>query len=161
IGTANHISMLCQLHMGHFAELRPRVTRALDEADRRGDLYAGTQLRAALQPDVCLMDDRAASARDELVRAELGLSRHEITMQHWEHMESRALVELYTGAPEKALEVIDRGLPRIRRAFLLRVYAMRTFTAYLQSTACLGALADGASDPARVRASIRRACRVF
>jgi hypothetical protein len=161
IGTANHVAMLCRLHMGHIAELRRGVTRALEDADRRGDLYAGTQLRAALQPDMCLMDDRAAAARDELARAELGLSRHEVTLQHWEHMQSSALVELYAGAPGKAIEVIDRRLPRIRRAFLLRIYAVRGFTAYLRSTAWLAALAEGAPDPARLRASIRRACQEF
>jgi hypothetical protein len=161
IGTANHISMLCLLHIGHIAELRRGVTRALEDADRRGDLYAGTQLRAALQPDMCLMDDRAAAARDELVRAELGLPRHEVTLQHWEHMQSSALIELYAGAPGKAIEIFDRRLPRIRRAFLLRVYAARAFTAYLRSTAWLAALADGAPDPARLRDAVRRGCRVF
>jgi hypothetical protein len=134
------------------------VARALDEADRRGDLYVATELRTALQPVMCLMDDREAAARDVLERAQTGLSQREITMQHWQHMQSSALVELYAGAPAKAVELIDRRLPAIRRAFLLRVYAVHAFTAYLRTTAWLGALATGAPEPARLRAAIRRAC---
>src|SRR5262249_17734824 len=38
-------------------------------------------------------------------------------------------------------------------------YAVRAFTATLWSTACLGALATGAPEPARLRATIQRACR--
>jgi hypothetical protein len=158
ISTANQMSLSCLLHMGHIGELRRRVARALDEADRRGDLYVATELRTALQPVMCLMDDREAAARDVLERAQTGLSQREITMQHWQHMQSSALVELYAGAPAKAVELIDRRLPAIRRAFLLRVYAVHAFTAYLRTTAWLGALATGAPEPARLRAAIRRAC---
>lgn len=158
ISTANQLSLSCLLHMGHIGELRRRLPHALDEADHRGDLYAATQLRTALQPDMCLMDDREAAARDELARAETGLPQREITMQHWQHMQSSALVELYAGAPAKAVELMDRRLPAVRRAFLLRVYAVRAFTSYIQTTAWLGALAGGAPEPARLRASIRRTC---
>jgi hypothetical protein len=157
----NQLSLMCRLHMGQIAELRRGVIHALDDADRRGDLQVGTQLRSALQPDLCLMDDRETDARDELARIEGSLSRHEVTMQHWEHMQSSVLVELYAGAPMKAVELIDRRLPRIRRAFLMRVYVMRAFTALLRSTACLAALADGAPGPARLRAAIRRGCKEF
>jgi hypothetical protein len=157
IGTANHMALSCLWHMGRIRELRPRLTRALDEADGRGDLYTATELRTALHPIVCLMDDREATARDVLARSQVGLAAREITMQHWQHLQSSALVELYAGAPARAVELIAQRLPAIRRAFLLRIYVVRAFTAYVRMTAWLGALADGAPEPARLRASIRRA----
>src|SRR5215831_3394023 len=54
--------------------------------------------------------------------------------------------------------VLERGLPAIRRAFLTRIYAVHTFTGYLRATAWLGAIAAGASEPARLRARIQRVC---
>jgi tetratricopeptide (TPR) repeat protein len=159
IGTASQISLLCRWYMGRLRELRPRLARALDEADRRGDLYAATELRTALHPMVCLMDDREDAARDALARAQTGLPEREPTMLNWQHMQSSAFVELYTGAPAKAVELIDRLLPAARRAFLLHIYLVRSFTAVLRTIAWLAALVDGAPEPARVRASIQRACR--
>jgi len=161
IGTANHLSLCCLMHIGHFGQLRPRLTRALNEADRRGDLYTATELRTALVPLVCLVDDREAAARDELARVEADLSRREITLQHWQHMQSSTLVELYAGAPANAIALIDRRLPALRRAFLMRVYTVRGFTAYFRMTAWLGALAQQAPVPAGLRRSIRRACDVL
>jgi hypothetical protein len=72
-------------------------------------------------------------------------------------MQSAALIEMYAGAPMKAIAVIERRLPALRRAFLTRVYTVRGFTAYARMTAWLGALAAGAPAPERLRASILRA----
>jgi hypothetical protein len=158
IGTARFIAMSCLVHMGKFAELRPRLTRALDEADRRGDLFTAVELRSALQPIMYLVEDRPAAARDVLALAKAGLSRREITMLHWQHMQSSAWLALYTGDPTEAVAVIDRQLPAIRRAFLVRIYAVKAFTAYLRASASLGALAAGAGESARYAATIRRTC---
>ncbi|HSR99498.1 MAG TPA: AAA family ATPase, partial [Kofleriaceae bacterium] len=161
IGTANLLSLCCLMNIGHIAQLRPRLSRTLDEAHRLGDLHTATQLRPALQPLVYLMDDREAAARDELARAATGLPQREITLQHWQHLQSSVWVELYAGAPTKAIALLDQRLPAIRRAFLLRVYPVRGFTVFVWMTACLGALAEGAPAPERLRASIRRASAVL
>jgi len=158
IGTVYRMSLTALWHMGRIAELQRRSARALDEADRRGDLYAATQLRTVLQPNVCLMADREAAARAELARAEAGLPQREITMQHWQHMQASALVELYAGAPHKAVELMDRRLPAMRRAFLFRIQAVRTFTTYVRVAGWLGALAQGTPRPDRLVAAVERAC---
>jgi hypothetical protein len=157
------MSLTALLHMGQIAELGRRMARVLDEADRRGDLYAATQLRTVLQPNLCLMADREAAARDELARAHAGLPAGEVTMQHWQHMQASALVELYAGAPARAVELIDQRVPAIRRAFLFRIRAVRVFTSFVRMTARLGALAHGADrvaarDPARLDAAIVAEC---
>ena len=158
IGTVSHMAMLALMHLGRYAELRPRLARALDEADRRGDLHTATELRTALHPIVCLMDDQVATARDVLARAGAHLSRREVTILHWQHLQSSAWTELYTGAAAKAVEVLDRGLPAIRRAFLFRVYLMKVTATLVRTAAWLGALSDGAPAPRRLRAAIERAC---
>jgi hypothetical protein len=158
IGTTTQLSLMSLFHMGHIAELRRRFARALDDADRRGDLYASTELRTAVVPIVCLMDDREADAREELARSELGLPRHAITLQHWQHMQSSVLIELYAGAPDRAVELLDRRMPAILRAFLMRIYAVRAFNTYLRLTAWLGLLAAGAPDPGRLARTIRKLC---
>jgi serine/threonine protein kinase len=158
ISTVYRVSLTALWHLGQIAELRRRLPRVLDEADRRGDLYAATQLRTVLQPNLCLMDDREPEARAELARAELGLPRSEITMQHWQYMQASALIELYAGAPAKAVELIDRWVPPIRRAFLFRLRTVRVFTSYVRLAARLGVLASRPRDPARLRAAIVREC---
>jgi hypothetical protein len=114
IGTANQVSLSCLLHMGHIGELRPRLTRALDEADRRGDLYAATALRTALHPVVCLMDDREDRAREALARAQiwveerrdvLGLVRV-IAIQPYE---AAAVLEHFPGRSHPGEPIEDRG----------------------------------------------------
>ena len=157
IGTVSHMAMLDLMHIGRFRELRPRLTRALDEADRRGDLYTTTELRTALQPIVCLMDDQVATARDVLARAQTHLSRREVTALHWQHLQSSAWTELYAGAAAKAVEVLDQRLPAIRRAFLFRVYLIKAIATLVRTAAWLGALSDGAPAPRRLRAAIERA----
>ncbi|HTJ44165.1 MAG TPA: AAA family ATPase [Kofleriaceae bacterium] len=143
LGSTQRMSLTCLWHMGRIAELKKRISRALDEADRRGDLYAATQLRTVLQPNVCLMDDREADARAELARAKLGLPQREITLQHWQYMQARGLCELYAGDPRAALAIFDEEVPVFRRAYLFRVQAVRAFTAFVQLAARLGALAQG------------------
>jgi tetratricopeptide (TPR) repeat protein len=159
IGTATQLSLLALFHLGHIAELRRRFARALDDADRRGDLYASTELRTAVEPIVCLMDDRIEDARAALARSEQGLPQREVTMQHWQHMQSSVLVELYAGAPGRAVELLERKMPAIWSAFLMRIYAVRAFNTYLHLTAWLGLLGAGAPDPGRLAARIRKLCR--
>ena len=159
IGTATQLSLLMLFHLGHIAELRRRFSRALDDADRRGDLYAATELRTGTEPIVCLMDDREAAAREALVHAESGLPRRAITLQHWKHMQSSVLVELYAGAPGRAVELLERRMPAILNAFLMRIYAVRAFNIFLHLTAWLGLLGAGAPDPGRLAARIRKLCR--
>jgi tetratricopeptide (TPR) repeat protein len=158
IGTVSHMAMLDLMHIGRYHQLRPRLARALDEADRRGDLHTTTELRTALHPIVCLMDDQVATARDVIARAGTHLSRREVTALHWQHLQSSAYVELYSGAPAKAVEVLDQQLPAIRRAFLFRVAVIKVTATLVRTAAWLGALAEGAPAPRRLRAAIDRAC---
>jgi hypothetical protein len=73
-------------------------------------------------------------------------------------MQASALVELYAGAPARAVELIDQRVPAIRRAFLFRIQAVRVFTAFVRMAARLGALAAGTRDPARLETAIVREC---
>jgi hypothetical protein len=158
IGTVSRMAMIDLMHIGHFQQLRPRLTRALDEADRCGDLYTATELRTTLQPIVCLMDDQVATARDVLARAGAHLSRREVTVLHWQHLQFSACIELYEGAAAKAVEVLDQRLPAIRRAFLFQIYLVKATATLVRTAAWLGALSDGAPAPRRLRAAIERAC---
>ena len=158
IGMVSHTAMLDLVHIGGYRQLRPRLARALDEADRRGDLYTATELRVGLQPIVCLMDDQVATARDVLARTQASLSRREVTTLHWQHLQSSAWTELYAGAAGKAVEVLDHRLPALRPGFLFRVYVIKAIATLARTAAWLGALADGAPAPRRMRAAIERAC---
>ena len=157
VGTAQRMSLTCLWHMGRIRELRERLGRALDEAARRNDLYAGIQMKTVLTPAVYLMDDRLDAATAELDEAAAGLPRRGITLLHWQHMQARALVAIYRGDPQAAAALIDRETPALRRGFLFRVRAVRMFTAYVEAAAHLAVAAAGGSAAASAR---RRALAV-
>jgi hypothetical protein len=159
IGTANFLEMSNLVHMTRVHPLRPRMARALDDAARRHDLYATSELRSSLQPMLCLMDDQLEAARDVVARAREDLSRRTVTVLHWQCAQSNAWAELYAGNAAKAVEVLGEALPAMRRAFLTRVYIVKAFVAYSRTTAWLGALSDGARESDRLQASIRRVSR--
>jgi len=159
IGSAQRVSLTCLWHLARIDELRRRVGAAMDEAERRRDLYAMTQLRTVLVPNLRLMDDRSDLARAELARAGDDLAQRGIHLQHWQHMQATALVELYAGDPMAAARHLEEKLPAMRRAFLLRVRAVRGFTHFVQGTACIAAAARGGPESARWRRradSVRR-----
>jgi hypothetical protein len=159
IGTAHQLGLFALFHIGHISEMRRRLARGLDEADRRGDLFAATELRIGSQPIVSLMDDDEAGARDALARAEPGMPRREITLLHWKAMQSAAFIELYAGEPARAVELLEGRMPALHRAFILRTYAVRAFATYLQLAAWLGAVAADGPNAARHAAAIERTRR--
>jgi len=157
MGSARQIAMSCLVLVGQFNELRQRLTGALDDAERRGDLYAMTQYRTLL-PILCLVDDQPGMARDVLDHARVALPRHDITMLHWQVLQTSVWTELYIGAPAKAIALIDEHMPAIQRAFFLRLHQVQWHSTYTRTAAWLGALGDGAREPARLRSAIRAAC---
>ena len=158
IGSARQIAMSCLVLVGRFNELRHRLTGALDDAERRGDLYATTQYQTLL-PILCLVDDQPATARDVLARARTALPRHDVTMLHWQVLQTSAWAELYIGAPAKAVALLDQHMPAIQRAFLLRMHQVQWHSTYTRTAAWLGALGEGAREPARLRSAIRATCK--
>lgn len=146
-------------HLGRIRELTARTARALDDAEERGDLYATTQLRTVLQPNIQLMHDDLPAARAEIERAGRGLARTAVHLQHWQHMQASALVELYAGEPERAVTLIEATLPAVKRAFLFRVLAVRVFTYFVHGAALIGAAGRAPGDRTlRARADrVRRA----
>ncbi|MEZ4363858.1 MAG: serine/threonine-protein kinase [Kofleriaceae bacterium] len=157
MGTAQRMSLAALWHLGRIVELRQRAGEALREAARREDLYAVVQLKTVVSPVLCLMDDRAREADAELDEAEAGLPRRGVTLQSWQLMQGRALVELYRGEPEAAVVRLDRERPALRRGFLFRVHAVRVFTAYVEAAALLAAASAGGP---RARELQRRAAAV-
>ncbi|HUH02110.1 MAG TPA: hypothetical protein VML75_08935, partial [Kofleriaceae bacterium] len=159
VGTAQRVSLTCLWHMGRIRELAARTARALEDAEERGDLYASTQLRTVLQPNIFLMHHDLPAARAEIERAAAGLARTAVHLQHWQHMQASALVELYAGTPERAVALIDATLPAVKRAFLFRVLAVRMFTYFVHGTALVGAAARAGKDPTLIRRArqVRRA----
>ncbi len=160
IGTAQRVSLTCLWHMGRIAELRRRVREAVADAERRGDRYTLAQMRTVLEPNILLMEDRPDEAKRVLATAGADLTRRRVQLQHWQHMQATALVHLYCGEGKAAADHIDACWRGIKKAFLLRVQAVRVFSYFVRATANLGAQVDGAGDRrARVRADRRRLIR--
>ena len=151
VGTAQRMSLTCLWHTGQLAALRGRLARALEEATRRDDLYAALQLRTVLTPVVQLVDDRPDAAAAELTWAAAGLSRRGVTLQHWQHLQARALVAIYRGDCAAAAAAIAGERGALRRGLIFRVRAVRMFSAYVEAAAVLGAAAAGGADAARHR----------
>ncbi len=160
IGTAQRVSLTCLWHMGRIAEMRRRVREAVADAERRGDRYTLAQMRTVLEPNVLLMEDRPDEAKRVLAIAGADLSRRRVQLQHWQHMQASALVHLYCGEGAAAADLIDARWRSIKKAFLLRVQAVRVFSFFVRATANLGAHVEGAGDRRdRVRADRGRLIR--
>jgi hypothetical protein len=145
------VALTCLMHMGRIRELARRVAHALEDAERRGDLYASTQLRTVLRPNVCLMHGRPGDARAELAIAGAQLATRGIHMQHWQHMQATALLALYEGEGAAALAHLDERWAAMRGAFLFRIQAVRVFSMIVRGNAALAAGESARADADRRR----------
>jgi hypothetical protein len=154
VGTAQRLALDCLWHMGRIREVSRRVDRALEDAERRNDVYVMTQLRTVLLPNLRLMADDVAGARAELASADEHLARRGVNVQHWQHMQAAALVGLYAGERAAPLAHIDAHWAAMRGAFLFRIQVIRVFSLFIRALACLAAGARDRADADRRRLDV-------
>jgi hypothetical protein len=138
MATAERYVLDCLWHTGQLRKLRDRSWTAWREASRRGDRYGVVQVETTVLPVVHLANDDVGSASAVLESALSDWPQDRLSMQHWQHAQTRTLVELYAGRPIEALRIMESQLAAAEQALFSRIKAVRVLSAFLHATALLG-----------------------
>jgi hypothetical protein len=157
--TIQYFALECLWYHGDIKEFARRVPMLLDDAQARGDLYAGTNLHLGLPNAVWLMDDNVDSARRHLAEAMAGWSRQGFHIQHLGQLLAETQTDLYAGDGPAAYRRVTAAWPAIKGAFILRVQLSRIASHHQRARAALGAAtahAPGSSERRRLVTQARR-----
>lgn len=124
--------------MGRWSVMKKILPELIEDARRRGDLYAGSILQ--MHGGSC-----AALANDDPERAQVGLA----ILEHWsnsgfhvEHLvklHNQVEIALYVGEPRRAYDLISGGWPALAESFLLKVQNLNIQMRSLRARAALAA----------------------
>ncbi len=140
---AQHSALLFTLHsiqhLGDMAELTDRYTRALAEAEERGNLFMSVALRTSTAASVWLAADDPDRARRELREAMAQWAQKRFSSPEWRAIVSETEVDLYVGDFASAYARV-KGLSRalLRNCFF--VYHTRVMVAFTQGRAAVASL---------------------
>jgi len=148
--------------MGDLPEVSRRLPEFLQEARRRGDLLALTDLQTGYAHFLHLAQDDPERARSVL-RESLDLwSKRAFHAQHYNAMVSRLSVELYVGNLREAQGDLERSWPLLQGSMLLRVQAIAITCWELRARIFLGLeIAHPGSLSHRQGKVVRRAFRAI
>jgi len=120
--TAQMYNCFCMMYLGELREMRRRAAQYRRDAERRGDLYASTNLRTRLILCWVLDDDARGGERDvdEALRA-WSTNRDTFQVQHFYELHSRCELALYAGDPQRAASQMAQRLAGLKSSMMLRL----------------------------------------
>jgi hypothetical protein len=145
ISTAEHMSIWALAYLGDMNALVERVPRALQEAERRGDRYAGTLFVTGLANLAWLVADDIDSARAAVKEGLSHWSQSGFHLQHYDALLAETHLDLYAGEGSRALDRLRASWTALEDSMLLEVQQIRIEAEHLHARARLAALA--AVDP--------------
>ena len=151
IASAHAFSLWSLYYMGEIAAMGKRLPMLISSARQHGDLYDSTNLRTSHTNIVWLAADDPEQARAEVSEAIREWSPSGFHLQHYYELHALAQADLYQGQPQAALTRVNESWPRMQRAFLMNIAAVRFEMSSLRARA---ALAIAAQTPARRKAML-------
>jgi eukaryotic-like serine/threonine-protein kinase len=149
-------------HLGELAEIASSATILVEDAVRRGDLWAATILATSAAVPAWLAD---TPAREVRMRFEDARRRHRRQSNYqWPdaHLMLAAQRLLrYEGDPVQAFDLARAEWPALARSQLLRVHVARAFFHYDRGACAIGVLHRGGSEKAAARATARSDARAL
>jgi eukaryotic-like serine/threonine-protein kinase len=103
------------------AEVARRLPICRRNAEDRGDLYFATNLCVGETNLWWLANDDPDGARAVVQEMMRFWSKRGFHAQHWFELQALSLIDLYEGAPDKAVQRIDETWPALARSMILRV----------------------------------------
>lgn len=152
--TARYFHCLALVHMGAWTGLERAVPRAIEAAERRGDIHAASLFKAQPNTWRLLVADRVADAHESLDTALRGWRPGAFYLPHYQVAMARALIYLYEGDGAAAARTLDRAMPGVRRLFITRAPVLAS-----ELMACRGRAALLIGDVATARRLARRLAR--
>ena len=132
--------------LGEFAEMAELASPLLENAKKRGNLFAETNLESWVIPQVRLALDDSEGARRSAGWAIEHWSQRGYHLQHLFAMISKANAWLYDGEGEKAVDYLRRHWSDAHRSLLFRAHLPRAFSYHVRARAFIAA-AEHSSDP--------------
>ena len=125
--------------LGEVPEMRRRVPRLVQEARKRGDLYALTNLRTEFVHVTALAADQPDVARAQVTDAMRDWTTEGFHLEHFWELHSHAQIDLYTGEAKSAYDRMQRAWRNLEWSMLLRIQQVRCECLYLRGRAALSA----------------------
>ncbi len=125
--------------LGDMTDLTDRYTRALVDAEERGNLFMSVALRTSTAASVWLAVDDPASARREVREAMTQWAQKKFSSPQWRATLSEAEIDLYVGDTAAAHERLKGLLHAMTKNFFL-VYYSRALVAFAHGRAAIASL---------------------
>ncbi len=141
-GVARFFQISCLWYLGELAELERRVPEMAQDAQSRGDLYAGSGLVLGLMNVVFLNREGADAARQRIDSMMECWPLKDYQLQHYDALLARTQIDLYLGKGQRALDRVDKDWKPLRKSFLLTVPGISSEAVHLRARALLAAAAE-------------------
>jgi hypothetical protein len=129
--------------LGEIHLLTQRVPALIDEAELRGDLFAGTLLRVGQSVAVWLAADNPERALRNINEAIGRWSQSGYYIQHALGALGSVRVFLYAGLGARAHQVLSEAWPELDRHYILETQYLRIEAHALRAMSCLAAAKEG------------------
>jgi hypothetical protein len=162
LGSMQLFSLVSLVYMGDFRRVRRLAPGRLSDAQRRGDLYTTTNIRALISPALYMADDDPDAALREAAEAieQWGVV-DAFHNQHFMGLIMSAQAEIQRGDAKAAHQLfIDAERP-LRKSLLLFVQVIRGYWMQARSVAALAAAGQGGHDMASAVKLARRDARTL
>ena len=148
-------------HRGRWRELQARVPGVIKEANERGDLYLGTNVKLRVAFIAALAAGDAEAAARELDEAMAQWAFPGFSNQHWWELLGRIQIALYRGRAIEAWDGLATRWPALEGSFVLRIQLVKILALDLRARAALAALEAGDTRSRRLRQAAASSARAL
>jgi tetratricopeptide (TPR) repeat protein len=155
LASAQRFMIAALLFLGRLKEMSRRLPSLLEEAARRGNLYAIANLRTRMQHVIWLAADDPAASRREIDDAMRLWTPHGFHLQHYSALYGHTQTDLYVGDGAAALERVTGSWGRLKKSLLMRVQVLHIEVLHLHGRCALAAC-RGSREDNRLLELVRR-----
>jgi tetratricopeptide (TPR) repeat protein len=137
--TVHALSHWAQVYLGSLKTLGQMLPARLREAQLQGNLYAVWALAATVSVIHWIARDDVAGGRAAVANISERWSLRGYQIQHWNEMQSNALLDLYAGDVRGARRRLEEGWVPISRSLLTKIQVIRFEVNELQARTALAA----------------------
>jgi hypothetical protein len=160
LASAQRFMIAALLFLGRLEEMHRRMPSLLEEAARRGNLYAATNLRTRMQHVLLLAADDPEASRRELDDAMRLWTAHGFHLQHYSALFGHVQTDLYVGDGAAALDRVRGSWKALKQSLLLRVQVLHIEVLHLRARCALAACRGGREDDRLLRLANQDARRI-